>query len=152
MHLGLTEAGTARRGTVTSAIALSRLLDEGIGDTIRVSLTAPIEEEVRVGIEILRACSLRAPGAWVTSCPTCGRTKVDVQAAAEHISDVLETFYRQHPTAKRLHVAVMGCVVTIVNGTEVPTPVEEGAKTVAACLAIVESANTGKIVKPDYNF
>lgn len=111
LHLGLTEAGTARRGTVTSAIALSRLLDEGIGDTIRVSLTAPIEEEVRVGIEILRACSLRAPGAWVTSCPTCGRTKVDVQAAAEHISDVLETFYRQHPTAKRLHVAVMGCVV-----------------------------------------
>ena len=111
LHLGLTEAGTARRGTVTSAIALSRLLDEGIGDTLRVSLTAPIEEEVRVGIEILRACSLRAPGAWVTSCPTCGRTKVDVQAAAEHISDVLEHFYRLHPTAKRLHVAVMGCVV-----------------------------------------
>jgi (E)-4-hydroxy-3-methylbut-2-enyl-diphosphate synthase len=111
LHLGLTEAGTARRGTVTSAIALSRLLDEGIGDTLRVSLTAPIEEEVRVGIEILRACSLRAPGAWVTSCPTCGRTKVDVQAAAEHISDVLEAFYRQHPTAKPLHVAVMGCVV-----------------------------------------
>jgi (E)-4-hydroxy-3-methylbut-2-enyl-diphosphate synthase len=111
LHLGLTEAGTARRGTITSAIALSRLLDEGIGDTMRVSLTAPIEEEVRVGVEILRACGLREPGAWVTSCPTCGRTKVDVQAAAEHISDVLEQFYRQHPTAKRLHVAVMGCVV-----------------------------------------
>ncbi len=111
LHLGLTEAGTLRRGTITSAIALSRLLDEGIGDTLRVSLTAPIEEEVRVGIELLRACNLREPGAWVTSCPTCGRTKVDVQAAAEHISDVLEQFYRQHPTAKRLHVAVMGCVV-----------------------------------------
>jgi (E)-4-hydroxy-3-methylbut-2-enyl-diphosphate synthase len=111
LHLGLTEAGTARRGTITSAIALSRLLEEGIGDTMRVSLTAPIEEEVRVGVEILRACGLREPGAWVTSCPTCGRTKVDVQAAAEHISDVLEQFYRQYPTAKRLHIAVMGCVV-----------------------------------------
>lgn len=111
LHLGLTEAGTARRGTVTSAIALSRLLEEGIGDTLRVSLTAPIEEEVRVGIEILRACSLRAPGAWVTSCPTCGRTQVDVQAAAEHLSDILEAFYRKHPEAKPIHVAVMGCVV-----------------------------------------
>lgn len=111
LHLGLTEAGTVRRGTITSAIALSRLLEDGIGDTLRISLTAPIDEEVRVGVELLRACGLRAPGAWVTSCPTCGRTKVDVQAAAEHISDVLEQFYRQNPTAKRLHIAVMGCVV-----------------------------------------
>ncbi len=111
LHLGLTEAGTVRRGTVSSAIALSALLNEGIGDTMRVSLTAPIEEEVRVGIEILRACGLRAPGAWVTSCPTCGRTQVNVQYAAETVSDALEQFYRQYPTAKRLHVAVMGCVV-----------------------------------------
>lgn len=111
LHLGLTEAGTARRGTVTSCVALSRLLEEGIGDTIRISLTAPIEEEVRVGVELLRACGLRAPGAWVTSCPTCGRTQVNVQHAAETVSDALESFYRKHPTAKRLHVAVMGCVV-----------------------------------------
>ncbi len=111
LHLGLTEAGTLRRGTVSSAIALSTLLNEGIGDTLRVSLTAPIEEEVKVGIEILRACGLRAPGAWVTSCPTCGRTQVDVLHAAEMVSDALEAFYRDCPTAKRLHVAVMGCVV-----------------------------------------
>lgn len=111
LHLGLTEAGTARRGTVTSCVALSRLLEEGIGDTIRISLTAPIEEEVRVGVELLRACGLRAPGAWVTSCPTCGRTQVNVQQAAETVSDALESFYREHPGAKRLHVAVMGCVV-----------------------------------------
>lgn len=111
LHLGLTEAGTALRGTVTSCVALSRLLEEGIGDTLRISLTAPIEQEVRVGVELLRACGLRAPGAWVTSCPTCGRTQVDVQSAAEQVSDELERFYRQHPMAQRLHVAVMGCVV-----------------------------------------
>ena len=111
LHLGLTEAGTALRGTVTSCVALSRLLEEGLGDTLRISLTAPIEQEVRVGVELLRACALRAPGAWVTSCPTCGRTQVDVQRAAEAVSDALECFYREHPTARRLHVAVMGCVV-----------------------------------------
>lgn len=111
LHLGLTEAGTFLRGTVTSCVALSRLLEEGLGDTLRISLTAPIEEEVRVGVELLRACQLRAPGAWVTSCPTCGRTRVDVRAAAEKVSDTLEAFYRDHPHAKRLHVAVMGCVV-----------------------------------------
>lgn len=111
LHLGLTEAGTFLRGTVTSCVALSRLLEEGIGDTMRISLTAPIEEEVRVGVELLRACNLRAPGAWVTSCPTCGRTRVDVRKAAEEVSDALEAFYREHPQAKRLHVAVMGCVV-----------------------------------------
>ncbi len=111
LHLGLTEAGTALRGTVTSCVALSRLLEEGIGDTMRISLTAPIDQEVRVGVELLRACGLRAPGAWVTSCPTCGRTQVDVQSAAETVSDALESFYRAHPTARRIHVAVMGCVV-----------------------------------------
>ena len=111
LHLGLTEAGTALRGTVTSCVALSRLLEDGIGDTLRISLTAPIEQEVRVGVELLRACGLRAPGAWVTSCPTCGRTQVNLQAAAERVSDALEAFYRAHPAAKRLHVAVMGCVV-----------------------------------------
>ncbi len=111
LHLGLTEAGTALRGTVTSCVALSRLLEDGIGDTLRISLTAPIEQEVRVGVELLRACGLRAPGAWVTSCPTCGRTQVDVQSAAEQVSNALEAFYRTHPSAKRLHIAVMGCVV-----------------------------------------
>jgi (E)-4-hydroxy-3-methylbut-2-enyl-diphosphate synthase len=111
LHLGLTEAGTFLRGTVTSCVALARLLEEGLGDTLRISLTAPIEEEVRVGVELLRACNLRAPSAWVTSCPTCGRTRVDVRAAAEKVADRLEAFYREHPTAKRLHVAVMGCVV-----------------------------------------
>ncbi len=111
LHLGLTEAGTFLRGTVGSSIALGTLLQEGIGDTIRVSLTDSPAREVRVGVEILRACGLRAPGAWVTACPTCGRTKVDVQAAAERVTDAMESFYRAHPAARRLHVAVMGCVV-----------------------------------------
>ncbi len=111
LHIGLTEAGTFLRGTVGSSIALGTLLQEGIGDTMRVSLTDSVAQEVRVGVEILRACQLRDPGAWITSCPTCGRTQVNVQAVAERLGDALEAFYRTHPTAKRLHVAVMGCIV-----------------------------------------
>lgn len=111
LHLGLTEAGTFLRGTVSSCIALGTLLQEGIGDTIRVSLTDTPAQEVRVGIEILRACGLREPGAWVTSCPTCGRTRVNVQDVATRVSDAMERFYREHPQAPRLHVAVMGCAV-----------------------------------------
>ena len=75
LHLGLTEAGTLLRGTVSSSVALGILLAEGIGDTIRVSLTDAPENEVRVGLAVLRSLGLRAPGPDVTSCPTCGRTQ-----------------------------------------------------------------------------
>ena len=74
LHLGVTEAGTFLPGTVRSSVALGILLEEGLGDTIRVSLTDAPEREVKVGLEILRALGLRAPGPSVTSCPTCGRT------------------------------------------------------------------------------
>ncbi len=111
LHLGLTEAGTLLAGTVHSSVVMGVLLSEGIGDTIRVSLTADPVDEVRVGIELLKAVGLRSGGARVTSCPTCGRTEVDVIATANRVERELEEFYRLHPTAPGLHVAVMGCVV-----------------------------------------
>ena len=111
LHLGVTEAGTFLAGTVRSCTAMGALLLEGIGDTIRISLTDKPEQEVRVGLELLRATGLRAPGPSVTSCPTCGRTRVDVVSIARAVEDGLERHYRAHPAARRPHVAVMGCVV-----------------------------------------
>ena len=111
LHLGLTEAGTFLAGTVRSSVAMGILLSEGIGDTIRVSLTDTPAREVRVGLELLRALSLRAPGPCVTSCPTCGRTQADVAGTAAAVENELEALYRRNPDAPRPHVAVMGCVV-----------------------------------------
>jgi len=107
LHLGVTEAGTFLPGTVRSSVALGILLAEGLGDTIRVSLTDTPEREVKVGLEILRALGLRAPGPSVTSCPTCGRTKADVAGTAAEVEAALETL--RLPRLPK--VAVMGCVV-----------------------------------------
>ena len=111
LHLGVTEAGTLLSGAVRSAAAMGALLMEGIGDTIRVSLTAAPEQEVRAGLELLRCLGMRAPGPMVTSCPTCGRTQVDVAGTAAAVEARLEAYYRENPEAPRPHVAVMGCVV-----------------------------------------
>ena len=111
LHLGVTEAGTFLPGTVRSSVALGILLSEGIGDTIRVSLTDEPEREVKVGLEILRALGLRAPGPSVTSCPTCGRTRVDVRRVAEEVEAALERYQRAHANISLPHVAVMGCAV-----------------------------------------
>jgi len=119
LHLGVTEAGTLIPGTVRSSVALGILLNEGIGDTIRVSLTGKPEKEVKVGLEILRSLGLRAPGPAITSCPTCGRTKVDLMRIASQVEDALETLYRDwqidRSRKRRIErfprVAVMGCVV-----------------------------------------
>ena len=110
LHLGVTEAGTLIPGAVRNSVALGILLSEGIGDTIRVSLTAKPEKEVKVGLEILRALGLRAPGPAITSCPTCGRTKVDLFRVASQVEEALETLSRD---AKKTlpKVAVMGCAV-----------------------------------------
>jgi (E)-4-hydroxy-3-methylbut-2-enyl-diphosphate synthase len=105
LHLGVTEAGTRWAGSVRSAVALGVLLAEGIGDTIRVSLTGDPVEEVRVAMEILRTLGLAPRGPRVISCPTCGRTRIDVEALA------LEVERRLEEAGLDLEVAVMGCVV-----------------------------------------
>lgn len=105
LHLGVTEAGTRWAGSIRSSVALGTLLAGGIGDTIRVSLTGDPVEEVRVGLEILRTLDLAPRGARVISCPTCGRTRIDLEALA------LEVERRLKDTGLELEVAVMGCVV-----------------------------------------
>ncbi|MBO6002187.1 MAG: flavodoxin-dependent (E)-4-hydroxy-3-methylbut-2-enyl-diphosphate synthase [Mailhella sp.] len=109
LHLGVTEAGTPMRGTVKSSVGMGILLAEGIGDTIRVSLTADPEQEVAVAWEILRALGLRSRGPEIISCPTCGRTEIDLIRLAEEV----ERFVRSHPLAadRPVKIAVMGCVV-----------------------------------------
>lgn len=115
LHLGVTEAGTFVNGTVRSSVALGILLEEGIGDTIRVSLTDAPEREVKVGQEILRSLSMRASGPSVTSCPTCGRTKVDVCRIAAEVEEALERGIAGKGTGPGFRgfprVAVMGCAV-----------------------------------------
>ncbi len=105
LHLGITEAGTVLTGAVRSSVGLGLLLAEGIGDTIRVSLAGPPDEEIRVGREILRSLGLRHGGVAVVACPTCGRTEIDVQAIAEEIER------RTASIRASLVVAVMGCAV-----------------------------------------
>ncbi|TQF05336.1 flavodoxin-dependent (E)-4-hydroxy-3-methylbut-2-enyl-diphosphate synthase [Kitasatospora acidiphila] len=105
LHLGVTEAGPAFQGTIKSAVAFGALLSEGIGDTIRVSLSAPPAEEVKVGIQILESLNLRQRGLEIVSCPSCGRAQVDVYKLAEEVTAGLEGM--EVP----LRVAVMGCVV-----------------------------------------
>jgi (E)-4-hydroxy-3-methylbut-2-enyl-diphosphate synthase len=105
LHLGVTEAGPAFQGTVKSAVAFGALLAEGIGDTIRVSLSAPPVEEVKVGAAILESLGLRERGLEIVSCPSCGRAQVDVYKLAEEVTAGLADL----PVP--LRVAVMGCVV-----------------------------------------
>ena len=105
LHLGVTEAGPAFQGTIKSATAFGALLSQGIGDTIRVSLSAPPVEEVKVGTAILEALNLKQRGFEIVSCPSCGRAQVDVYSLAEQVTEALKDF------TVPLRVAVMGCVV-----------------------------------------
>jgi (E)-4-hydroxy-3-methylbut-2-enyl-diphosphate synthase len=105
LHLGVTEAGTAWRGTIKSSIGIGALLSMGIGDTIRVSLTSHPIEEVRVGKEILKSLGLKKEGLNLISCPTCGRTKINLFKLAEEVEKSLENI------DKPITVAVMGCIV-----------------------------------------
>src|SRR5450759_2730252 len=105
LHLGVTEAGLAFQGTIKSATAFGALLSQGIGDTIRVSLSAPPVEEVKVGIQILQSLNLRPRKLEIVSCPSCGRAQVDVYSLAARVTAGLEGM--EVP----LRVAVMGCVV-----------------------------------------
>ncbi|PIE75566.1 4-hydroxy-3-methylbut-2-en-1-yl diphosphate synthase, partial [bacterium DOLJORAL78_65_58] len=105
LHIGVTEAGGLIAGTVKSSVALGMLLGEGIGDTLRVSLTRDPVDEVRVGFELLRALRLREHGPELISCPTCGRTRIDLFALAEEVERIVQTM------TSPLKVAVMGCPV-----------------------------------------
>jgi len=105
LHLGITEAGTVTTGAVRSSVGLGLMLSEGYGDTIRVSLSGPPEEEVRVGREILRSLGLRHGGITVIACPTCGRTQIDVAGIAAELER------RTASVRTAATVAVMGCVV-----------------------------------------
>ncbi|MBQ0830916.1 flavodoxin-dependent (E)-4-hydroxy-3-methylbut-2-enyl-diphosphate synthase [Streptomyces tagetis] len=105
LHLGVTEAGPAFQGTIKSAVAFGALLSRGIGDTIRVSLSAPPVEEIKVGIQILESLNLRQRGLEIVSCPSCGRAQVDVYKLAEEVTAGLTGM------DVPLRVAVMGCVV-----------------------------------------
>jgi (E)-4-hydroxy-3-methylbut-2-enyl-diphosphate synthase len=105
LHVGVTEAGTPRAGSVRSAVGIGTILAMGIGDTIRVSLTTDPKEEVFVGYEILKSLELRQKGATMIACPTCGRVQVDLFKLANDVDKVLETI------DEPIRVAVMGCIV-----------------------------------------
>jgi len=105
LHVGITEAGTLRYGTIKSACGIGSILSLGLGDTIRVSLTADPAEEVTAGISILKAMGLRKAGAEVISCPTCGRTEIDIIGLAAEVES------RAASIKQPLIIAVMGCVV-----------------------------------------
>ena len=105
LHIGVTEAGGLIAGTVKSSVALGILLHQGIGDTFRISLTRDPVEEIRVGFELLRSLKIRERGPELISCPTCGRTQIDLFSIAEEVERYVQTM------KKPLKVAVMGCVV-----------------------------------------
>lgn len=105
LHLGVTEAGTMWRGTIKSSIGIGTLLSEGIGDTIRVSLTGNPIDEVRVGREILKSLNILHSGPQFVSCPTCGRTRINLIKIAEEVEKKLEA------CDKNIKIAIMGCVV-----------------------------------------
>ena len=105
LHLGVTETGTLFNGTIQSAVGIGTMLSEGIGDTIRVSLTADPIEEVRVGLAILKAAGVRSGGVKFVSCPTCGRTEIDLISLAQRVEQAVGHIKRD------ITVAVMGCVV-----------------------------------------
>jgi (E)-4-hydroxy-3-methylbut-2-enyl-diphosphate synthase len=105
LHLGVTEAGTAFQGTVKSSIGIGGLLVDDIGDTIRVSLTENPVEEIKVAKEILKVLGLREEGTEIISCPTCGRTEIDLINLAKKVEEEFSTF------EKKIKIAVMGCVV-----------------------------------------
>ncbi|MFZ2538092.1 MAG: flavodoxin-dependent (E)-4-hydroxy-3-methylbut-2-enyl-diphosphate synthase [Oscillospiraceae bacterium] len=135
LHLGVTEAGTAHMGILKNAIGIGSLLCDGIGDTIRVSLTANPVEEISAGYDILKACGVRQNGVEIVSCPTCGRTQIDLISLTKAVEDKLKD------CKKNIKVAVMGCVV---NG---PGEAKEADVGVAGGLNCGVIFKKGEIVK-----
>ncbi|MBA7466888.1 4-hydroxy-3-methylbut-2-en-1-yl diphosphate synthase (flavodoxin) [subsurface metagenome] len=149
LHLGITEAGTEFSGTIKSALGIGALLCEGIGDTIRVSLTASPDEEVRVGYEILKALNLRSFGPEVISCPTCSRCQIDLIKITNRVEKKLESLFRQKSIIAGvqpsrfypLKIAIMGCVV---NG---PGEAREADVGIAGGKGVGLLFRRGKVIK-----
>ncbi|MGL4424888.1 MAG: flavodoxin-dependent (E)-4-hydroxy-3-methylbut-2-enyl-diphosphate synthase [Cetobacterium sp.] len=135
LHLGVTEAGTAFQGTVKSAIGIGALLVDGIGDTIRVSLTEDPVEEIKVAKEILKVLGLIESGVEIVSCPTCGRTEIDLIGLAHEVEKEFQKM------DKKIKIAVMGCVV---NG---PGEAKEADYGVAGGKGVGVLFKKGKVVK-----
>jgi len=135
LHLGVTEAGPVFSGTIRSAVAMGSLLYRGIGDTLRVSLTGDVVEEVKVGWEILKSLGLRVKGPTLISCPTCGRIEVDLMNLIKDIEKAIET------VQKPVKISVMGCVV---NG---PGEAREAPIGVIGGKGVLMLTRHGKIIK-----
>ncbi len=139
LHLGVTHAGTAFMGSLKNAIGIGILLEEGIGATLRVSLTAPLEEEVKVGWSILQALELRKPEKpEVISCPTCGRTQIDIYKLTSQVEEAVKNI------KKPIKIAVMGCVV---NGPGEAREADVGIAGGKNCGAIFAKGRVIKTVK-----
>ena len=110
-HIGITEAGIPAHGIIKSAVGIGTLLMEGIGDTMRVSLTSDPVQEIRTAVSILEACGLRQAELELVSCPTCGRTKINLEAMATEISDFIQSLKDQGKKINLSKIAVMGCIV-----------------------------------------
>lgn len=141
LHIGVTEAGTLMGGTIKNSMGIGILLNEGIGDTLRVSLTADPAEEVKVGWQILKGLGLRNKGVEFVSCPTCGRTKVNMLPIAEKVERAVENI------DKNIKVAVMGCAV---NGPGEASEADFGVACGDGCGLLFKK---GEIIKkvPEYN-
>ncbi len=135
LHLGVTEAGTERMGLIKSGAGIGSLLMHGIGDTIRVSLTADPVREVYAGLDILKALGIRTDGVQIVSCPTCGRTKIDLIRVANEVEDALKD------CRKPLKVAVMGCIV---NGPGEAKEADIGIAGGDSCAVLIKK---GEIVR-----
>lgn len=139
-HLGITEAGTAKSGSIRSAIGLGMLLYEGIGDTIRVSLSDDAREEVYTGFEILKSLELRKAGAVLVACPSCGRADVDVVKLSNDVDEMLKQ------TKSPIKVAVMGCEV---NGPGEAKDADVGIAAGAGRAIIFRKGQKARIVSED---
>ena len=150
LHLGVTEAGTERAGVLKSAVGIGSLLLRGIGDTIRVSLTAAPVKEVEAAHEILRACGLETDYVEVVSCPTCGRCRYDCMGLADRVSE------RVKGVRKKLKIAVMGCVVNgpgeakgcdlgIAGGTDYCVIIQKGKENERVSADCAEAAFFGRL-------
>ena len=140
LHLGITESGTLKSGSIRSAIGLGLLLHEGIGDTIRVSLSSDPVEEVMAGYEILKSLNLRQKGTTLVACPSCGRADVDVIKLANTVDEMLKKL------DKNVTVAVMGCEV---NGPGEAKDADVGIAAGAGRAVIFRKGQKSRVVNAD---